>query len=358
MARALVWHSSFASLTGYSGSSLAYVLGLAGRGYAVRPLYLYGADHDELLAAGRLDERIRALQRAPLRLDVPQVVYAPGDRFGKNSGAWRIGFTMHEADRLPAAWVEQAQQMDEIWVPTAWGAAVMRDSGITRPITVVPLGIDSARFAGAATPRHDGRVVFVSVFEWGLRKGWDVLLDAWAAAFRADDPVQLVLKIDHRTPLGDPLRSIAERLPTGAAPVGVIYNRALSPAQLTALYRGADCFVLPTRGEGWGMPILEAMACGIPAISTDWGGATAFFDAQCGYPIPLRALVPADAGGHYLRGARWAEPDGAALVELLRRAAGDHAERRRLGLAAARRAAEWTWERAVDVLAARLQALA
>jgi glycosyltransferase involved in cell wall biosynthesis len=357
MAHALVWHSSFASLTGYSGSSLAYVLGLAQRGYAVRPLYLYGTDHDELLAAGRIDERIRALQAAPLRLDVPQIVYAPGDRFCKNSGAWRIGFTMHEADRLPASWVEQAQQMDEVWVPTAWGAAVMRDSGITCPISVIPLGVDLARFAGAAPPRRDERVVFVSVFEWGLRKGWDVLLDAWAAAFHADDPVQLVLKIDHRTPHGDPLRSIAERLPAGAAPVGVIYNRALGPAQLAALYRGADCFVLPTRGEGWGMPILEAMACGIPAISTDWGGATAFFDASCGYPIPLRALVPADAGGYVLRGARWAEPDGDALVALLRRAASDHAERRRLGAAAARRAAEWTWERAIDVLAARLQAL-
>jgi hypothetical protein len=43
----LVWHSSFASLTGYSGSSLAFVLGLDARGVAVRPLYLYGADRDE-----------------------------------------------------------------------------------------------------------------------------------------------------------------------------------------------------------------------------------------------------------------------------------------------------------------------
>jgi glycosyltransferase involved in cell wall biosynthesis len=38
------------------------------------------------------------------------------------------------------------------------------------------------------------------------------------------------------------------------------------------LYGGADAFVLPTRGEGWGLPILEAMAAGVPAIATNWSG--------------------------------------------------------------------------------------
>jgi hypothetical protein len=89
----LTWHSSFASFTGYSGSSLAFVLGLDARGVAVRPLYLYGADHDEQVSAGRLHPRIAELQREPLRLDQPQVVYAPGDRFSKNSGGYRVGFT-------------------------------------------------------------------------------------------------------------------------------------------------------------------------------------------------------------------------------------------------------------------------
>src|SRR5688572_18694920 len=94
----LTWHSSFASFTGYSGSSLALVLGLDARGVAVRPLYLYGADYDEQIAAGRMHPQILALQKRPVDLAAPQVIYAPGDRFSKNSGSYRIGFTMHEAD--------------------------------------------------------------------------------------------------------------------------------------------------------------------------------------------------------------------------------------------------------------------
>ena len=101
----LVWHSSFASLTGYSGSSLAFVLGLDARGVRVRPLYLYAADHEERLSQGHLHPRIAELQKHPLHLDLPQVVYAPGDRLGKNSGRYRIGFTMVETDSVPADWV-------------------------------------------------------------------------------------------------------------------------------------------------------------------------------------------------------------------------------------------------------------
>jgi glycosyltransferase involved in cell wall biosynthesis len=337
---------------------LAFTLGLDERGYAVRPLYLYGADHDEVLAAGGIHPRIRELQAAPLGLDVPQVVYAPGDRFSKNSGAYRVGFTMLEVDRLPPAWVEQANQMDEVWTPTAWGAEVFASSGVGRPIQVVPLGVDTARFRPGLPREHLAeRIVFVSVFEWGVRKGWDVLLRAYRAAFRATDLVVLVLKVDHRAPGENPAREIARMLPEPSPPVALLYNRSLSLAQLAELYQGADCFVLPTRGEGWGMPVLEAMACGVPAIATAWSGPAAFVDETNGYPLPVSGLVPADAEGRYTRGARWAEPDETALVELLRRVATNHEERRAKGRKAAEAATLWTWERGIDAIEARLKAI-
>jgi glycosyltransferase involved in cell wall biosynthesis len=353
--RSLVWHSSFASFTGYSGSSLALVLGLDARGHAVRPLYLYGADHDEALASGGLHPRIAELQRGPLRLDAPQVVYAPGDRFGKNSGAYRVGFTMHEVDRLPDSWVEQANQMDELWTPTHWGARVFAESGVARPVHVVPLGIDPGRFQpGTGRERLRERTVFLSVFEWGARKGWEALLRAYRAAFGPADAVLLLLKVDHRAPGDNPAREIAALLPDPSPPVALLYNQPLSAARLAELYRAADCFVLPTRGEGWGMPVLEAMACGVPAIATAWSGPAEFVTAANGYPLPVRALAPADERNRYYRGARWAEPDLDALVELLRRAAREPEERRAKGRLAAEDARRWTWDRSLDAIEARL----
>lgn len=348
----LVWHSSFASLTGYSGSARAIVLALAARGSAVRPLYLFDSDDREAAAAGPVDPRIRALQEGPLRLDLPQVVYGRGDLFAKNSGRYRVGFTMLEVDRLPPRWVEQANQMDEVWAPTAWGAAMFRESGVTRPVYEVPLGVDLEQFSpGPPRARLAERTLFVSVFEWGPRKGWDVLLRAYRAAFRPADAVLLLLKVDSRAPGANPLRAIAEALPAPAPPVGVLYNRAMGPVELAGLYRSADCFVLPSRGEGWCMPALEAMACGAPAIVTAWGGPTAFLDAATGYPLRSRGLVEADAAEPLYRGARWADPDPEHLVELLRLVHADRAAARAKGERAAAAARRWSW----DATAARVE---
>jgi glycosyltransferase involved in cell wall biosynthesis len=357
-ALAVVWHSLFAGYSGYSVSSHAFVLGLDARHVAVRPLFIHGGDHDDQAILEELHPRIVELQATPLRLDVPQVVYAAGDRFSKNSGSYRIGFTMLEVDRLPASWVEQANQMDEVWTPTEWGAEVFRASGVQRPVFVVPLGVDNERFQ-PGTPRTHlrDRTLFLSIFEWGARKGWDVLLRAYCAAFRADDPVLLLLKVDSRELLANPVRELAAILSPAAPPVAVMYNQRLTPGQLLELYRGADCLVQPSRGEGWGMPILEAMACGTPAIATNWSGPTAFLSAQNGYPLPIVGLEPTHSTAPNFRAAQWASPDEAALVDLLRQAAANPTERQRKGMQAAQDAQQWSWQHAIDQVYERLAAI-
>jgi glycosyltransferase involved in cell wall biosynthesis len=42
------------------------------------------------------------------------------------------------------------------------------------------------------------------------------------------------------------------------------------------MYKAADAFVLPSHGEGWGRPIMEAMSMGLPVIATNWSGQTAY----------------------------------------------------------------------------------
>jgi glycosyltransferase involved in cell wall biosynthesis len=98
---------------------------------------------------------------------------------------------------------------------------------------------------------------------------------------------------------------------------------------LPGLYAGAQAFALPSRYEGFGLPVLEAMACGTPVVCSD------------------TTALPEAAGG----AARLAPPDevGDAVRELL----GDEAERERLRQAGLRRAEAFTWDRtarAVDAL--------
>ena len=100
-----------------------------------------------------------------------------------------------------------------------------------------------------------------------------------------------------------------------------ILSDSLDDATLAALYRGCDVFVLPYRGEGFGMPLLEAMACGKPVITTAAGSALHFCSEKTAYFVPAREeLVPDEPPplGELVGKFTWYEPDRGELARLLR----------------------------------------
>jgi len=95
------------------------------------------------------------------------------------------------------------------------------------------------------------------------------------------------------------------------------------------------------------MPLMEAMACGLPAIATDWGAHQEFVHAGNAYPLAVRGTVPAVAKCPYYEGFSWADPDPGHLRRLMRQVYENQEEARRRGLAAACEMAErWTWPNA------------
>jgi glycosyltransferase involved in cell wall biosynthesis len=126
-----------------------------------------------------------------------------------------------------------------------------------------------------------------------------------------------------------------------------------------ALLRSFDCYVLATRGEGWGMPIIEAMACGLPVIATEWSAHLDFFHAGVGFPIEVERLVPAIARCPYYHGLRWAQPSYENLRQQLRKVYSDPLSARSIGRAAADHVSEhYTYQKAADKILKRLTAIA
>lgn len=207
-----------------------------------------------------------------------------------------------------------------VLAPAPSVARALIDSGVSAPVAVCGHAPDLAAFAALAVRRspRSGAVFTVLHVSSGVpRKGIDVLLAAWAAAFRAADKVRLVIKT-----LGDPHNDVADWVAAlrarkaGVAAIEVI-DRELDPAALLALYADADAMVLPSRGEGFNLPAAEAIAAGLALVVTGFGGHMAYCDIPGAARLLRFRLRPA-AGQPTPPGAFWAEPDLDDLVAALR----------------------------------------
>lgn len=341
----VLWQGPLRDPSGYADEGRHFVLGLDAAGASVfaRPV-MWNPRVAEIPAddASRLDRLSASIPFG----DFVHVQHVFGGFFQPTPSALAtIGRTMFETDRIPSEWAARCNLLDEVWVPSAFNRETFAASGVERGrLHVVPGALDARRFRERPEPLSvPGRrsFVFLSVFDWSLRKGWDLLLRAWARAFGPEDDVALVLKTS--SSLGYKAKSLEARIDrfleeaTGrgrraAAPV-VLFHRDLSGDDLLRLYAAADAYVMPTRGEGWGRPFMEAMALGVPAIGTGWGGNTEFMTPENSWLLDsaLEDVPPAAIKEAPLfAGHRWAAPSEDHLVDLLRRvrADGDEALRR------------------------------
>ena len=363
-AKDLLWQSIMNLPTGYAMSCRELLRGLDRSGVRVAYRYVYGpgtpfpvvepeASGDFLLDT--IASRLTA-SRPPLA-----VVYGQADVFKKNRGRKKVGYTMLEVDGFPKDWVKQANRMDEVWVPTEFNRRGFLESGLKRPVHTIPLGVDPNYFHPELEgyPNPLGEFLFLSNFEWGERKEPSMLLKVFNDEFSADEPVRLLCKTINRDPsvmVLDEIRKLG--LSEKGGRISFIFNREFPYYQLGSFYRSADCFISAGRGEGWDMPLMEAMACGLPSIATDWGAHTEFVHEGIAYPLRVKGTIPAVAKCPYYEGFSWADPDPDHLRHLLRHVFEHPAEARARGTAAAREMAEkWTWDRSAARISERLAAL-
>lgn len=200
---------------------------------------------------------------------------------------------------------------------------VLADSGVGLPLPVVGVGTDHLRDIASdeaaladRLPDTDApRMTFLHVSSCFPRKGVDVLLAAWHATFSADDEVALILKT-FPNPHHDIERELAawrQAHPQGA-PVQLI-NADLDAAAVRALYARADVLVAPSRGEGFGLPMAEAMWCDVPVITTGGGGQHDFCTPETAWLIDYDHARARTHMGQFA--SVWAEPRAGHLGELM-----------------------------------------
>jgi glycosyltransferase involved in cell wall biosynthesis len=225
-----------------------------------------------------------------------------------------IAHTTFETDRIPSNWVPILNKFNEVWVQCRFNIKTFQDSGVKVPIRFIPYFFDDRRYVveGEKFPLPVSKSYkFLSVFQLCERKGYDLLIRAYLDEFKPDDDTALVIKV--RSPEETPrlLKALeAHSKPMSKRPAIHIIDRMLMTPQLLSLYRACDAFVLPTRGEGWGRPLFEAMIMEMPTIGTDWSGQAEYMNRHNSYPIQVEKLVRINNNPDYdmYNGHKWAEP--------------------------------------------------
>jgi glycosyltransferase involved in cell wall biosynthesis len=210
-------------------------------------------------------------------------------------------------------------------VPTRFVARVCRDSGVTSPVEVVPEGVDPAVYSYQERPQRDTLTTLI-VAMVNERKHTREAITAWKQAFANRPDARLLIK--SRFQLGN-------YVPDDARITLVDTNE---PSRgIPHLYREAD-ILLQLGSEGFGLPLVEGMATGLPAVAlVSEGQADVFEDApDCLLPVEPARWQPADDthwGPAGIRGV----PDIEQAAEQLRRLADHPTSRREMG----RRASAW-----------------
>lgn len=192
----------------------------------------------------------------------------------------------------PAEWVSQVNsKVDQIWVPSNWVRDCYISSGIDpNRVKTIPNGVDCDLFSPEGpTFKLVTKKTFKFLFLGGTigRKGIDILLDVYLKNFKASDDVCLVVKGQSGVVYDDAgMSDYISRISKNPNLPEIEYIReGLIEADIAALYRACDCLVIPYRGEGFCMPILEAMATQMPVIATGAGASEDFFYDDWGYKI-------------------------------------------------------------------------
>ncbi len=232
---------------------------------------------------------------------------------------------------------------------------------------VVPYGVDVSVFKPGLNPyplttTKKFRFLYVGGTIW--RKGFDILLAAYGQAFTAADDVCLVVKDMgvgqfYRNQTAE--RDIAAFQARPGAPAIEYLTNDLAESDLARLYAACHCLAMPFRGEGFGLPIAEAMACGLPVVVTDAGPIKDWCDASNAYLLPAREVRFKDKRVGDLETADYpwlAEADPGALAALLRHVHDHPAEAAVIGTAGCATIRErLTWEHAAAIVQGRLRDL-
>ncbi len=283
-------------------------------------------------------------------------------------GRMKIGMLTYESTVVPAHWVEGVMNhLDLLLLPSTFCMDIFETAGVPEDrLALLPYGYDPEIYYPPSEAERAGRTApfrFLTVASPHKREGIEKVLEAYRAAFSATDDVALTVKLSYlpgKKTKPFECAALTERVERFSkdpgAPSITLLPDYLPPKGVADLYRAASCLVSATRGEGFGLPFLEAAACDLPMIVTGWSGHMDFVrnaDARLvDYKLRPAAEMQYDCQS---KDSLLADPNANDLAEKMR----DAFEKRNVSASSPSRdwLARYTWnslaEQMVQIIAER-----
>lgn len=287
----------FDNVDGYGRFSRYFIRALARQGLDITPILLSQVDQ----MPGWM-QRLTGLEWSGVTISC----MPPHNLKGLAGRQW--AFTMCEGTQIDDGWAEHInQKCERLLVPCAQNAAAFIDGGVEVPVHIIPGGTDPGDFPLLPRRKSNRPYTFLTLGDRGRRKGWDVVDQAFGKVFRDNPAVRLVFKA---RPVGADLIALLAGAVKKPANYSFWREDVEDPADI---YAQADCFVIPSRGEGYGMPQREAAMMGLPVITTRYGGCAESID-HWAIPVENFKMVQVPKIQTHVRGL-WADPDVDEVAE-------------------------------------------
>lgn len=231
--------------------------------------------------------------------------------------ATRIGrsklfaLTFFETDRLKPNEAVMINNLDAVFVASDWAKTILLENGISTSIKVCPLGIDPAIFNTSiqeTVKKDDSKYIFLNIGKWEIRKGHDVLIEAFNDAFQESDNVELWM-VNHNPFLNQQENSAWVSLYKNSklgSKIRII-PRIQAHSDVAKLICLADCGVFPARAEGWNNEAPEFLALNKPIIITNYSAHTQYANKDNSYMIDIDTLTPAIDNKFFDGYGKWAD---------------------------------------------------
>jgi len=247
----------------------------------------------------------------------PQTAGLIGSVLPHAANAYRIAYWAWELPDPPPGWAGCDRNVSEIWTPSLFSRNSLSKLTET-PLEVVPHHLSPSR---PRARRQDQPFTVLAMADSRSslsRKNPEGALRAFHKAFGHSPAARLVLKLGGRADDWQALESAAGPL-LKAGNVQIVRGY-LDEQAMTNLYRSSDVLLSMHRAEGFGLPMLEAMAHGIPVVATGWSGNLEFMNVANSHLVPYK-LIPVSDSSNIYSDSVWAEPDLQEAVRCLRQLA-------------------------------------